>query len=179
MSAAEEEALAVDVAEAWESLKEDWRVEKVRLKRFKLHRTRPSHLREERDGPRYVEDLDGLSASDGYAEAMRIGVIIRSMIDTSVDYEERLKEADWCIRMCNELARDSVEYVTKTKPDLIKRALDVNTGRASGKGRSLLPLLDDCKACEAVEDLTEAVIHYQNFLVKNRPRGMSFHSRAT
>ena len=133
-----------------------------------------------RSRSRYVEDVEGLSASDGYAEAISIGDIIRSMIDKSVEYEERLENADSCLLRCDALARDSVEYVNETKPDLIKRALDVNTGRASGsKGRSLLPLLDDCEACEAVKDLTEAVIHYQNFLVENRPRGMSFHSRAT
>ena len=167
--------MAVDVALAWQHLKEEWRVEKVHLKRFKLHRIRPSHLREKRDGLRPIEDIDGLSASDGYAQAMHIGDIIRIMIDKSVDYEKRLKEADWCIRMCDELARDSVEYVTKTKPALIERALDVNTGRVTGEGRSILPLLDHCEACEAVDDLTEAVIRFRRFLVKTHPRGMSSH----
>ena len=115
MSAAAEETLAVDVALAWRRLEYNWEEEEANLKQFKLHLTRPSHMCGIRSRSRYVEDVEGLSASDGYAEAISSGDIIRSMIDKSVEYEERLENADWCLLRCNALARDSVEYVNETK----------------------------------------------------------------
>ena len=115
MSAAEEEALAVDVALAWRRLEYNWEEEEANLKEFELHLTRPSHMRGIRSRSRNIEEFEGLSASDGYAEAILIGDIICSMIDKSVEYEERLEDADQCLLRCNELARDSVEYVNETK----------------------------------------------------------------